>query len=933
MGKFTPLDFEKYAALARQAAAEGCVLLKNDNEALPLQKGDKVAVFGRIAFHYYKSGLGSGGLVNTKYVVGILDALKEEKDITLDENLLGTYEKWIEENPYDEGQGWGKVPWSQKEMELTDEIVESAKGADAAIVVVGRTAGEDQDNKNEAGSYLLTDTEKEMVEKVSKAFARTIVVLNVGNIIDMKWVKECNPAAVLYVWQGGQEGGNGVADVLMGRVNPCGKLTDTIAENIEDYPSTSCFGDLTRNEYKEDIYVGYRYFETFAKEKVLYPFGFGLSYTTFAVTAEAEEKDADNVTVTATVENTGKTDGKEVVQVYVKAPQGVLGKPSRALVGFAKTGVLAPGAKETLTIDVTKESFASYDDSGATGHKSCYVLEEGSYEFYVGSDVRSAAFAGSYEQPFKVVETLTEAMAPVEAFERMKAVAGEDGTLKLGYEAVPLRTVDPIDRMKENRMEPLTYTGDKGYKLGDVLDKKVTMEEFVAQLSDEELICIFRGEGMCSPKVTPGTAAAFGGLTPKLQEFGIPASCCTDGPSGLRFDCGTKAFSMPNGTLLGCTFDLPLVEELYEMAGCEMRQNRVDALLGPGMNIHRNPLNGRNFEYISEDPYLTGWISAVQILGMEKSDVTGTIKHFCANNQESNRHHVDAVVSERALREIYLKGYEIAVKEGGARSIMSTYGPVNGIWTAGNYDLLTTILRGEWNYDGFVMTDWWAMSNHEGYEATRTTRAPMVSAGNDVFMVCSDCTDMGQDDVKEALENGEITRGDLQRNAMNVLHFILKTPNMLRFLDRISEEEKKAQEQQGDNDFVAADLVTYEADPVTGEVEIDASAWDTKKGNSEVCGVTILADQMGTYDIELEMKSDLEDLAQLPVTVYLDNIVKTVISIRGTKGEWIKETRDLGFFFGPNHYLKLYFGANGLELGKIRLKLRESIEVMSKHEE
>ena len=306
-------------------------------------------------------------------MVGILDALKEEKDITLDENLLGTYEKWIEENPYDEGQGWGKVPWSQKEMELTDEIVESAKGADAAIVVVGRTAGEDQDNKNEAGSYLLTDTEREMVEKVSKAFARTIVVLNVGNIIDMKWVKECNPAAVLYVWQGGQEGGNGVADVLMGRVSPCGKLTDTIAENIEDYPSTSCFGDLVRNEYKEDIYVGYRYFETFAKDKVLYPFGFGLSYTTFAVTAEAKEKDVDQVTVTATVENTGKTAGKEVVQVYVKAPQGVLGKPARALVGFAKTGILAPGAKETVTINVAKESFASYDDSGATGHKSCYV--------------------------------------------------------------------------------------------------------------------------------------------------------------------------------------------------------------------------------------------------------------------------------------------------------------------------------------------------------------------------------------------------------------------------------------------------------------------------------------------------------------------------------------------------------------------------------
>ena len=322
MGKFTPLDFNKYAALARQAAAEGCVLLKNENEALPLRKGDKVAVFGRIAFHYYKSGLGSGGLVNTKYVVGILDALKEEKDITLDENLLGTYEKWIEKNPYDEGQGWGKVPWSQKEMELTDEIVESAKGADAAIVVVGRTAGEDQDNKNEAGSYLLTDTEKEMVEKVSKAFARTIVVLNVGNIIDMKWVKECNPAAVLYVWQGGQEGGNGVCDVLTGRVNPCGKLTDTIAERIEDYPCTANFGDAKRNYYKEDIYVGYRYFETFAKDKVIYPFGYGLSYTTFSMESVFDEQ-KDSIEIKTTVKNTGDLAGKEVVRMGTMARHNV----------------------------------------------------------------------------------------------------------------------------------------------------------------------------------------------------------------------------------------------------------------------------------------------------------------------------------------------------------------------------------------------------------------------------------------------------------------------------------------------------------------------------------------------------------------------------------------------------------------------------------
>ena len=916
MGKFTPLDFEEYVALARQAAAEGCVLLKNDNEALPLRKGDKVAVFGRIAFHYYKSGLGSGGLVNTKYVVGILDALKEEKDITLDENLLGTYEKWIEENPYDEGQGWGKVPWSQKEMELTDEIVESAKGADAAIVVVGRTAGEDQDNKNEAGSYLLTDTEKEMVEKVSKAFKRTIVVLNVGNIIDMKWVKECNPAAVLYVWQGGQEGGNGVADVLMGRVSPCGKLTDTIAENIEDYPSTSCFGDLVRNEYKEDIYVGYRYFETFAKDKVLYPFGFGLSYTTFAVTAEAKEKDVDQVTVTATVENTGKTAGKEVVQVYVKAPQGVLGKPARALVGFAKTGILAPGAKETVTINVAKESFASYDDSGATGHKSCYVLEEGSYEFYVGSDVRSAAFAGAYEQPFKVVETLTEAMAPVEAFERMKAVAGEDGTLKPGYEAAPLRTVDPAKRMKENRMEPIPYTGDKGYKLGDVLDKKVTMEEFVAQLSDDDLICMFRGEGMCSPKVTPGTAAAFGGLTPELQEFGIPASCCTDGPSGLRFDCGTKAFSMPNGTLLGCTFDLPLVEDLYEMAGREMRQNRVDALLGPGMNIHRNPLNGRNFEYISEDPYLTGWISAVQILGMEKSDVTGTIKHFCGNNQESKRHTVNAVVSERALREIYLKGYEIAVKEGGARSIMSTYGPVNGIWTAGNYDLLTTILRGEWNYDGFVMTDWWAKGNdREGEEATRENVAAQVRAQNDLNMVNADAASNSQhDNLDDALADGRLTRDALVRSAMNICRTVMNSPVMERSLGRMSDEEREAAEAEKTSE----DYVDFSGEYqfIDDEAPLDISAVNTEKGASTVLGIRYKKN--GLYKFVMRVKANANEVAQIPMSIFIDGNLRGMVMINGTNGEVVTAEQDIGVLFGGTNYLKLYFGQTGMEIEEIK---------------
>lgn len=699
------LDLERYAVLARQATAEGCVLLENEGQALPLREGERVAVFGRMAFHYYKSGLGSGGLVNTRYVVGILDALKDCKEIRLDEKLMGIYEDWIRENPFDEGQGWGRVPWCQKEMEVTDEMLGCARDNDVSLVIIGRTAGEDQDNNAGPGSYCLTETEEDMIRRVCQVSKRTVVVLNVGNIIDMSWVKKYHPQAVLYAWQGGQEGGNGVADVLTGKVCACGKLTDTIAQSIEDYPSTENFGDPFKNYYKEDIYVGYRYFETFAKDKVLYPFGYGLSYTSFGIKAEILKNSEEELTVAAEVVNTGAVKGKEVVQVYAKVPQGKLGNPARRLIGFAKTGELKPGEKEEVVIVIPKYDLTSYDDSGVTGHKSCYVLEEGTYEISVGSDVRSAESAGCYEEKFRVVEKLQEACAPVEKFSRMKAVLMPDGSYQAVTEEVPVRTVDPQERRKQNLPETLAYTGDKGYKLVDVLDGKVSMENFVAQISEEDLIAMFRGEGMCSPKVTPGTAAAFGGVTESMKALGIPVGCCADGPSGIRMDCGTKAFSLPNGTALGCTFNTELVSDLYEMTGKELRLNKIDSLLGPGMNIHRNPLNGRNFEYISEDPLLTGRICAAQVKAMAKSGIGSTIKHFCGNNQEVGRSTSDSVISERCLREIYLKGFEMAVREGGARSVMTTYGSVNGLWTAGSYDLCTTILRKEWGFEGIVMTD------------------------------------------------------------------------------------------------------------------------------------------------------------------------------------------------------------------------------------
>ncbi|MGN0156566.1 MAG: glycoside hydrolase family 3 C-terminal domain-containing protein, partial [Lachnospiraceae bacterium] len=700
-------DWKTYAEVSRQAVAEGCVLLRNDKKALPIRKGETVSVFGRIQFTYYKSGTGSGGMVNTPYAVSILDALKEEKEIILNEKLLKKYEEWVKENPFDTGMGWAMEPWCQKEMEISLELAkEAAEESDIALIILGRTAGEDKDNSAASGSYLLTKEEELMIKNVCAAFSRVAVILNVGNIIDMSFVDKYCPQAVMYVWQGGTEGGHGTVDVLTGRVNPSGRLTDTIAADIDDYPSTADFGDEVRNYYREDIYIGYRYFETIAKDKVLYPFGYGLSYTDFSYHVTDFQANEKAVTMQIAVKNIGEVSGKEVMEVYYNPPQGALSKPLRNLIRFAKTKELQPGETQILTITFDCKEMASFDDSGATGHPSCSVLEKGDYEIYVGEDVRNATYAGSTTIPQTMVtEELTEACAPVVAFERMKLSVDAEGNVLSRTEPVPLRTINPAKRMEENRPCESEYTGNQGYTYLDVIRGEVSDEDFLKQLTDEDLICMSRGEGMCSSKVTPGIAGSFGGVTEHLKSYGIPIAGCADGPSGIRMDCGTKAFALPNGTSLACTFNLALVEELYEWEGKELRENKIDTLLGPGINIHRNPLNGRNFEYFSEDPYLTGSMATAMLRGMGKYGVTGTIKHFAANNQEYRRHFVEAVVSQRALREIYLKGFEIAVKQGHAYSIMTTYGPINGIWTAGNYDLNTIILRKDWGYKGLVMTD------------------------------------------------------------------------------------------------------------------------------------------------------------------------------------------------------------------------------------
>lgn len=909
------LDWNKYLDTAAKMVSEGIVMLKNENNALPLDTDKEVAVFGRIQFHYYKSGTGSGGMVNVTKVVNILDGLIDN-GVKVNEKLLDTYRKWDKENPFDLGEGWGGEPWSQKEMPLDEGLVkETAKSCETAIVIIGRTAGEEQDNRLEAGSYLLSDDEIEMLTVVRKHFKKVVLLLNVGNIIDMTDINRIAPDSVLYVWQGGMTGGKGTADVLTGKVSPSGKLPDTIAYKASDYPSDANFGrEENRDIYAEDIYVGYRYFETFAKEKVFYPFGFGLSYTEFEIKTEKAEITEGAVKLSVSVKNIGSYKGKEVIEVYCEAPQGRLGKAARVLCGFEKTMELVPQEEQLVEIAVDIAKLASYDDSGVTGNKSCYVLEAGEYKFYVGSDVRSAEYACSFEQGEDLVtERLTQSLAPVESFERIKPVC-EGGAFSIGREAVPVSEVDESARRLEKLPKEIAYTGDKGIKLWDVKNGKNTMDEFIAQLSDYDLSCIIRGEGMGSPRVTAGTASAFGGVSENLNGFGIPAGCCSDGPSGMRLDCGTKAFSLPNGTMIASSFNKELTSELFTFMGLEMAANKVDCLLGPGMNIHRHPLNGRNFEYFSEDPFLTGKMAAAELKGMAGAGVTGTIKHFCANNRETNRHFIDSVVSERALREIYLKGFEIAVKEGEASSVMTTYGRVNGLWTAGNFDLNTVILREEWGFKGFTMTDWWANINVRGKEPDKTDLAAMARAQNDVYMVCPD-GEKNDDNTLAALENGGIERCELQRNAANICGFLLHT-NALKRAEGIGDTVKvinREDEEQEDDKPVQF----YKVDR---DITLDLSDVDTKKGTSYSFALDL--SNFGIYRVIVTASSTQSELAQIPMTLFSMGTAVGTFTFNGTGGKAVSMEKETPMFSRFTTF-RIYFAQNGLDLHSIRFELTD----------
>lgn len=919
------LNWNDYAEAAVKTACEGIVMLENKDDVLPLKMGSRVALFGRMQTHYYKSGTGSGGMVNVHHVTDIREGLSDCPDITLDSELIDIYDKWDAENPIDTGLGWGKEAWSQAEMPVSKELaVRLAERNDVAIIIIARTAGEDRDNSAEKGAFFLSDSEEELLANVSSSFARTIVLLNVGNVIDMSFVKKYDIKGVLYVWQSGMIGGISVAKVLSGKENPSGCLPDTIAYTLEDYVSTEHFSkDMNEDIYVEDIFVGYRYFSTFANDKVLYPFGAGLSYTLF----ELEDKEFafadDTVTVKVTVKNSGKRAGKKAVMLYCKAPDGALSKPSRVLVGFTKTGNIPAGGEQTITIEVPVRRFASFDDDGRTGFGTTgFVLEKGTYEFFLGSDYISAETVGSFAlESNRLLEELATAMAPHKAFKRLVAVPNGDGTYSKSEEDVPLQTVDFLATRMDRVMPEIAKTGDKGIKLADVKHGKNTMEEFVAQLTDEDLSLIIRGEGMGSPKVTLGTAAAFGGITKELKAMGVPTLCCTDGPSGLRMDSGKKAFSLPNGTCLASTFNVELVEELYSFLGKEMLSNRIDALLGPGINIHRHPLNGRNFEYFSEDPLLTGFMASAQVRALEKSGVTPVIKHFSANNRENHRREMSSTLSSRALREIYLPAFEIAIKEGGCRCVMTSYNRINDCYSANYYDQNTMVLREQWGFKGLVMTDWWAYINKEVSKAEKFNledHSVMARSQNDVYMVCTSVEKenlLEADTYKELTEGdgSNITRAELQRNAINILNFAMNTPAM----DRVEGKEVTLTHVdcpfEDDDIEIDVENVFYD---LSDEITIPCNV-KTSRGKDFVFGLT--SEKQGIISIEFIGYSKLGELAQIPMTLYITSIPVAVITWNGTNGEPVSKTTEC-IMYAHNCVFRVHFATGGVSITELRVK-------------
>ena len=847
---------KRNADRARKIATQGMVLLQNDG-TLPLKETGKIALFGNGARYTVKGGTGSGD-VNSRFVINVEQGLADAGFIITTSAWMDRYDKAVMDakTAYTEDvakrletdgmAGFWYVfnnPFHEPMIVPVNEEDVKASETDVAIYIISRKSGEGKDRKPIEGEYELFEEEKAALKMLTDNYKKVIVVLNVGGVIDTKFLRGLKGInAILLMSQAGNIGGYALADVLLGKETPGGRLTSTWAENYLDYPGAAEFSHMNGNTddeyYKEGIYVGYRYFDTFGVTPA-YPFGYGLSYTSFDVKTNSVTVVKNQVKLSVTVKNTGDTYcGQEVVQVYYSAPTGKLEKPYQELVAFAKTKVLAPGEEEILEISYKVENMASYDVETAS-----WVLESGTYYVRVGTHSRNTRIEAALQLADDVVtEKLSNRLAKEGELELLSSKDAISYTYAGEAEekaAAPVLYLDGTDisfsqavYQSENKEIPKT---DKDFVItvDDVKSGKATLDELVSQLTVEEMatLCVGtarRDMGLGAVSVvgaaslTPGAA---GDTHPILADVrNVRSMVLADGPAGLRL---SKRFmadkdgnvlpgimdtpmpglellmekmpkpeipvdavnhyqyctALPVATMLAQTWDVEAIEAAGDIIGEEMIEMGVTLWLAPGMNIHRNPLCGRNFEYYSEDPFVSGVCATMTTLGVQRYKGVGTtIKHFAFNNQEDNRMHTNANIGERAIREIYLKPFEMAVKDSQPMSIMSSYNLINGVSTANSRDLLTAIARDEWGFGGIVMTDWGTTGSLAAdgpkFKYDFATSAGCIATGNDLIMPGS------QEDVdkivaavgaKEGEAEYPITLADLQACAKRMINVIMQS--------------------------------------------------------------------------------------------------------------------------------------------------------------
>ena len=775
--------------IAGVLAENGMVLLKNGG-ALPLKKEESIAAFGRTMYFCFKGGAGSGDVMGREPVQPY-DALLSD-GVTVDDDVAEFYKSFNAERYETELKYWNRVnrEWinSFTEPVPSIQLVENAaKRNKTAVVSLGRSSGEWFDIPKESGGYYLTENELALLKSVTENFQKTVLLLNYCGNMDISFLKDFEIDAVLYTAMGGEQMGNAVSRVLTGAVNPSGKLTDTWGE-LESYPTHEGFETLAI-PYNEGIYVGYRYFDTFGIDPI-FPFGFGLSYTTFDITVADVAVNGTEVTVTAKVKNTGDTAGKEVVQIYVSEPSVKLQKAYQQLAAFKKTKLLDPGETERLKIVFDLKSLAAYCEETAE-----FLLEKGSYYIRVGDSSRNTHIAAAVQLDetavCKKVSNKLQLKSPLSLIEpngkKPFTYFGEEdekqSCKKLPLCACEIKT-DTV--FYSTTPEEFSKKDDKLHTLKEVKNGEITIEQFVAQLSLPELSNILNGVTSHSlpTELHVGTMARkIEGAAGEIwsdERYGIPACVNADGPAGIRLggfidnhgdiprdtELSLAMTAFPTATTLANSWDEELLEEFGRAVSCDMKMCGLNGWLAPGMNLHRNPLCGRNFEYYSEDPLLSGLMAAATVRGVQtlengkSSSHYVTVKHLAVNNAEQFRFDSDSMVSERALREIYLRGFEIAVKESNPLAVMNSYNKINGEYTSDSYDLNTAILRDEWGYDGCVMTDWCAKSS----------AILMPNAGCDLVM-----PGLKNSEYLKGMESGEIPKAVAQRCACNVLNLVIRT--------------------------------------------------------------------------------------------------------------------------------------------------------------